>query len=360
MEIYSSSRGKCLDYVLPNAVNVIYCRLINFEAERKKMKRIQSENIGLELLEPWDIAETLLPEYTEAQYQDLEEFINNGGQLAPVVIAEDKRIIDGYNRWRTAKRLGLKSLECDIYSYDSDSEMEMHAIVLNSKRRHLNKIQIARAAVRLVNLTSLDNEQLEEDIEIPEEVVPVENQMELVETESKMQENQSSTNDAVDIQPVEQPEPVVNNLADNPPVEEQEVKKVSKKLGVAQSVVKQVRKVDNCGDKNLITAMEDKVVTIKQAAELADLDEEKRKAAIEAYDLARTKRNNVSISLTKYCDDFMKKLKNSRKKIEKADFSLEEYDNLKNYFSKVIGEAQEVISELDKKELVPENSGGKV
>ena len=320
------------------------------------MKRIRSENIGLELLKPWDIAETLLPEYTEAQYQDLEEFIHNGGQLAPIVVAEDKRIIDGYNRWRMAGRLGLKSVECDVYSYDSESEMEMHAIVLNSKRRHLNKIQIARAAVRLVNLSSPATELAEERAEVNEEVAPVEIQAELVDVESEEQVAESNAEDAVEVQPVEQPEPVSNNFDDNLPVKEQEVKKVSKKLGVAQSVVKQVRKVDRCGDKNLITAMEDKVVTIKQAAELVDLDEEKRKDAIEAYDFARRRRNNVSMVLTKYCGDFMKKLRSSRKKIEKTDFSLEEYDSLKKYISEVIGEVNEIMSELDKKEPVPENT----
>ena len=320
------------------------------------MKRIRSENISLELLKPWDTAETLLPEYTESQYQDLEEFINNGGQLAPIVIAEDKRIIDGYNRWRMAKRLGLDSVEGDVYSYDSESEMEMHAIVLNSKRRHLNKIQVARAAVRLVNLSSPENDQPEADIEADKEVVPVEIQGELAEIETEVQDNESNTGETVEAQAIEQPEPVVNNFDDNLPAKEQEVKKVSKKLGVAQSVVKQVRKVDNCGDKNLITAMEDKVVTIKQAAELADLDEEKRKDAIEAYDFARRRRNNISMVLTKHCGDFMKKLKSSRKKIEKADFSSEEHDNLKSYISEVIGEAKEIISELDKKAPVPEDT----
>jgi ParB-like chromosome segregation protein Spo0J len=321
------------------------------------MKRIRSENIDLELLEPWDIAETLLPEYTESQYQDLEEFINNGGQLAPIVVAEDKKIIDGYNRWRTAKRLGLKGVECDVYSYESESEMEMHAIVLNSKRRHLNKIQIARAAVRLVNLSSPVDEQPEEDIEINEEVVPVESQPELAEAVAEVQENEPVTEDAVEVEIVEQPEPVISKVDDNLPAKEQEVKKVSKKLGVAQSVVKQVRKVDNCGDKNLITAMEDKVVTIKQAAELVDLDEERRKAAIEEYDLARMRRNNVSMLLTKHCGDFMKKLRSNRKKIEKTDFSFEERAKLKNYISEVIGEAKELMLELDKKDAAPEDTG---
>lgn len=324
------------------------------------MKRIRSENIDLELLKAWDIAETLLPEYTESQYQDLGEFINNGGQLAPIVVSEDKRIIDGYNRWRTAQRHGLKGMECDVYSYDSESEMEMHAIVLNSKRRHLNKIQIARAAVRLVNLLSPIDVPPDEDIKITEEAAPIKSQTELVEMQEDARQSEFTPAAPVDSEALKQPETVLSSIDDNLPEKEQEVKKVSKKLGVAQSVVKQVRKVDNCGDKNLITAMEDKVVTIKQAAELVELDEEKRKAAIEAYDLARMRRSNISTLLTKQCDDFMKKLKSSRKKIEKTDFSSEERDKLKNYISELIGEAEEIMLELDKKGVAPEDAAAEI
>jgi len=294
------------------------------------MKRTRSERIALERLQPWDIAETLLPEYTEQQYRDLEEFLANGGQLAPIVIADDGRIIDGYNRWRTARRLKLPEIECDVYEYDNQSEMEVHAIVLNAKRRHLSKLQVARAAVRLAALLTPEDEPVKAETE---PVAEVEAAAENSGEESEVKVDVASGGNAVAA------------LFQN----EQAVREVSQKLGVAASVVKQVSKVDKSGDEMLITAMEDKVITIKQAAEIAELDEEFRRQAIEAIDEEKRKKNNYAGVFSRTCHDCLKKLQTSRNKFKDAEFSEAECKEMRSSIIQLIGEAKALMQMLSDK-----------
>ncbi len=300
------------------------------------MKRIRSELVALERLQSWDVAETLLPEYTEQQYQDLDEFLANGGQLAPVVIAEDGRLIDGYNRWRTAKRLGINQIECDVYSYEDIAEMEMHAIVLNSKRRHLNRLQVARAAARLANLLSSPELDAEVTQESAVEEKPSE-QDEIIQEDPEMVEVVSLDSEIEKEQPAPTPAAMVQVYSD------QVVREASQKLGVSHSTVKQVSKVDKSGDEMLIAAMEDKVITIKQAAEIADLEEDQRRKALEQIDEENKKKNNYVGVFSRTCTDCLRKLQRSRKQFKNAEFSENECHAMKDVIDKVIGEASALM-----------------
>ncbi len=302
------------------------------------MKRVASKKIAINQLKTWAIAETLLPEYTPDQYHDLEEFLAKGGELAPIVVTNDAIIIDGYNRWRLATQLQLEEIECDVYEYNDEAEMEMHAIVLNSKRRHLNKLQVARAAVRLASLeTDEDNEDdnnannAEEVAETP--VVEIIQADILIESEPEIDDNNSSEDS--------EEQSSKNNIS------EINIKHVAKKLGIPQSTVKHVNQVDNSCDRTLINAMEEKIVTIKQAAEIAEMAADKRQEAIEQYDLERLKRNSVSAILTKSCDNFRKRLKNQKKKLIDAELTQDESDNLKEQMHQVILESQSILESLN-------------
>lgn len=293
------------------------------------MKRIHSEPIALERLLPWDIAEALLPEYSELQYHDLEEFLANGGQLAPIVVSEDYRIVDGYNRWRTARRLKLSQIECDVYSYDNLAEMEIHAIVLNSKRRHLNKLQVARAAARMADLLSPPEQQ--DTSPIPADIPAT---LEDIQSQTPEPHEEKTPPDVV-IAPVT---PTFQT--------DRTVREVSQKLGVSHSTVKQVSKVDKSGDELLIAAMEDKVITIRQAAEIAEMEEGLRRQAIEIIDEEKRKRNNYAGVFSRTCNDCLKKLQNSRKKFKDAEFSDSEYREMKTSLAQVMNEAKELMQML--------------
>ncbi|UDQ96686.1 ParB N-terminal domain-containing protein [Lentisphaerota bacterium WC36G] len=314
------------------------------------MKRIASKKVAVDNLKVWTVAEKLLPEYSPEQYFDLEEFLAKGGELAPIVVNSEFVIIDGYNRWRLANKLSITEVECDVYEYADDAEMEMHAIVLNSKRRHLNKLQIARAAVRLASLEKIDDaveveeEAVENEASNVAESLANEDTIEVVEKDIFVENNNDIKNNDVAEEVINECEEL--ELSRN---SEMNFKLVAKKLGVPQSTVKQVNEVDNSHDKTLITAMEDKIITIKQAAEIAQLAEEKRQEAIEKYDLERMKRNSVGSVLTRSCDTFRKKLKSQQKKIADAELSIDDCELIREQMHQIIDETR-VVLELLKSE----------
>jgi ParB-like chromosome segregation protein Spo0J len=286
------------------------------------MKRIRSEHIALEQLQSWEIAEDILPEYSEQQYQDLEEFLATGGQLAPITIAEDFRIVDGYNRWRTAKRLNLDKIECDVYSYDDQSEMEIHAIVLNAKRRHLNRLQVARAAARLTALLPPAEPMKKKRVPDGEEI-------------SENDPESESTN-------VSHPTKTART--------------VSQKLGVLPSTVHQVSKVDNSGNEKLISAMEKKLISIKHASEIAEMNDEERRQAIEAIDDEKKARANSAEMVCRTCNDCLKKLQSCKTKFDDAEFSEPERNKMKSWITQVISEANSLMEILSKEITESEDS----
>lgn len=296
------------------------------------MKRIRSERIPLEKLTTWDIAETLLPEYSYQQYKDLEDFVNTGGQLAPITVAEDGRIIDGYNRWRTAQRLSITEIECDVYSYEDEAEMEVHAIVLNSKRRHLNKVQIARAASRLAEIIIASDPDAEE--EAPKKEQKKEPKQQSAETAESSDEASAG----------EQPEEKKPAPVSRP---EKAVRTVSHKLGVLPSTVQQVSKVDKTGDERLIAAMEDKTISIRQAAELADLEEDARLQAFEALGEERKKKSEFAEVFGRACGECQRRLSSTGRKIKESEFTEAERREMKAALNRVIGEANMLIHMLD-------------
>ena len=295
------------------------------------MKRIRSESIALEKLTAWDVAETLLPEYSYQQYKDLEDFVNTGGQLAPIVVAEDGRIIDGYNRWRTAQRLSLTHIECDVYAYEDQAEMEVHAIVLNSKRRHLNKVQIARAAARLADIILASDPDAEEEIPVKVEKTAKAEPAEA--TDSGEQTGADDQTEEKKAAPVSRPD--------------QAVRTVSHKLGVLPSTVQQVNKVDKTGDERLIAAMEGKTISIRQAAEIAEMEEDQRYQALEAIGEERKKRGEFAEIFARTCGESQRKLQGMGKRIKDAQFSESERREMKSSLNRVIGEANMLIHLLD-------------
>jgi len=289
------------------------------------MKRVRSERIPLDKLHPWKTAEALLPEYSEQQYRDLEDFLANGGQLAPLTVAEDCRIIDGYNRWRTAARLKMDEVECDVYSYDNSAEMEIHAIVLNSKRRHLNRLQIARAAARLSDLLPAG-----EGVFGDRHGAGIEEEIDEPGAASRGAAAEKVTTAA-------RPDKAMRN--------------VSHKLGILPSTVQQVSKVDKSGDERLISAMEGKRISIKQAAEIADMDEEQRSRAMETIDEENARKNSCPESFARICADCTRRLYAGGKKIRDSELSEIERDDMKASLVRLIEEANALMKILSEEKI---------
>ena len=304
------------------------------------MKRIKSDSFTLSELKPWKCAEILLPEYSKAQFKDLEEFIVSGGQMPPVVISEDFRIIDGYNRWRMANRLSLSAIECDVYQYDDEKDMEHHAIVLNSKRRHLSNIQVARAASRLSDIFA--QESLEDQVKNlpspePSEILPVSTTSLFVdETEAVLQ--------AQEVVPITPGPSVV--LLPMPKAQKAAMQKASRKLRVSSQTIERVQQVDSTNDGQLISAMETKQVSLKQAAELAVLPEEDRHRALEVIQNEKAPEAGNPKVVLNACSACRGRLKSCTKKLDLSLISAEKKEELKQSVQQVIEEANSLMATI--------------
>jgi hypothetical protein len=294
------------------------------------MKRIRTDSIAIGQLLSWKKAEELLPEYSEKQYMDLIEFVQNGGQIPPLVITEKNQVIDGYNRWRLAKRLNLEEVECDIYNYEDEAEMELHAIVLNAKRRHLNKLQVARAAVRLSSLLKVNQDEEEQEEE------PVNNADNLVEEELAIEKTEEIEATPKQEDSLEE----INTL-------NKKIQTASHKLGVPQALIKQVKKIDETNDDILIHAMEEKQITIKKAAEFAELPKEDRAQAIinECSKSSNETQKNVT-ALVKSCTSSIKRIQACKKNYNIEGVSEEDITDAKESINEMMKEAQELLNTM--------------
>ncbi len=310
------------------------------------MKRVKSGAFPLNELSVWDKAEKLLPEYTKAQFKDLEAFLADGGQMPPIVISEDMKIIDGYNRWRMANQLNYQTIECDQYHYDDAQEMEKHAIVLNSKRRHLSSIQVARAAARLSEIfAEEETEQTEIVVEEPE-VVEEEHIPEAV--EMSFEETTPVVEEEVEVPVAEEVSEVVEEKKPLPDVQIKAVKQASKKLRISRQTVERVKQVDDTKDQHLIEAMERKKVSLKQAAELAQLDQAERHEVLAEIE---KKKNVVDNSKAKMvlnaCKTCSSRLKSSFGKLNLAELEPEKKVEIEESIHAIIKEATNFLTILN-------------
>lgn len=92
------------------------------------------------------------PMLTKEQHQELKKDIEDRGQLNPVVIFNDK-IVDGRNRFKAVKDLGL---DLKVIIATSRDEAIKLATSYNDKRRHMSKSQYAIIAARKILATRVD------------------------------------------------------------------------------------------------------------------------------------------------------------------------------------------------------------
>lgn len=89
----------------------------------------------------------VLPLLEGAEFNALVEDIRAHGQIEPIVLLDGK-ILDGRNRYRACRQLGIKP----TFKPFAGTDPVAFVISLNLKRRHLNESQRAMVAARLANM----------------------------------------------------------------------------------------------------------------------------------------------------------------------------------------------------------------
>lgn len=98
----------------------------------------------------------LLPEMAQSEYRELVEVIREHGLRKPILLDQDRLILDGRHRWRACQELGIDP-RLQIYAPPLEGrELQTAKIALvvsrNLKRRHLTTQQRAAIAAELATL----------------------------------------------------------------------------------------------------------------------------------------------------------------------------------------------------------------
>jgi ParB-like chromosome segregation protein Spo0J len=82
----------------------------------------------------------LLPPYQEGEYEALKQSIEEDGQLEPIIVSRDGRILDGHTRLKICQELGKTPL-FEAKDFPNRLEEKKFVITINLRRRQLNDFQ---------------------------------------------------------------------------------------------------------------------------------------------------------------------------------------------------------------------------
>ncbi|BAB66357.1 hypothetical protein STK_13080 [Sulfurisphaera tokodaii str. 7] len=101
---------------------------------------IARTKLNIDDIKEVDEYKALIPENN--QYEELKKAIKEQGFLFPVIVNQNRELIDGYTRLRIARELGLTEIPAEVYETGGREE-ELDIIAsLNLKRRHLTKDEL--------------------------------------------------------------------------------------------------------------------------------------------------------------------------------------------------------------------------
>jgi len=255
--------------------------------------KVTQTTVDINAIRPWDRAKDGFDPYSPDELESLANHIRTKGpsSLQDLTISPDFLLVDGYNRWAAMRMAGLDQVEAQVWAYADEEEMFQHSIMLNLKRRHLDTVTRARKAAELSE--------------------SYEKQAAQRANAARSEAARGNDNAAKDRE--NSPAPIG---APPLPRHEHTWERAAKDIGVGHHTVRQVKKVDATGDQELITAMDDKTVSIAKAARLADEPEPIRRAVILAARNTADAEINLSAAMSREgaeyfiagCVDAMQKL----------------------------------------------------
>ncbi len=92
----------------------------------------------------------LLPAYQPGEYEALKQSIKGDGQLEPIVISKDGRLLDGHTRLQICQELRITP-RFEIKNFRNKLEERKYVITVNLRRRQLNDFQKIEVSQLLLN-----------------------------------------------------------------------------------------------------------------------------------------------------------------------------------------------------------------
>lgn len=95
--------------------------------------------------------QSLLPELSREEYEALKESIRKDGLHYPIEINRENVILDGHNRYKICKELGV-SLKTEVRNFKNKLLEKAFVITVNLRRRHLNDFQKCEMSMPLLEI----------------------------------------------------------------------------------------------------------------------------------------------------------------------------------------------------------------
>ena len=93
------------------------------------------QQININELKPHPRNNEFFDDMSGEKWKEFIESIKTRGVIEPIVITPDKVIVSGHQRVRACKELGIKTVMCDVHTYNSEDEILQDLLETNIRQR---------------------------------------------------------------------------------------------------------------------------------------------------------------------------------------------------------------------------------
>lgn len=93
------------------------------------------QQINVNELKPHPRNNEFFDDMSGEKWQEFLDSIKTRGVIEPIVITPDKVIVSGHQRVRACKELGIKTVMCDVHTYDNEDQILQDLIETNIRQR---------------------------------------------------------------------------------------------------------------------------------------------------------------------------------------------------------------------------------
>ena len=93
------------------------------------------QQINIDELKPHPRNNEFFDDMTGEKWNEFLDSIKTRGVIEPIVITPEKVIVSGHQRVRACKELGIRSVMCDVHTYNNDDEILQDLLETNIRQR---------------------------------------------------------------------------------------------------------------------------------------------------------------------------------------------------------------------------------
>lgn len=93
------------------------------------------QQININELKPHPRNNDFFDDMIGEKWKEFKESIKTRGVIEPIVITPDKEIVSGHQRVRACKELGIKTVMCDVHTYNNEDEILQDLLETNIRQR---------------------------------------------------------------------------------------------------------------------------------------------------------------------------------------------------------------------------------